>query len=58
MNSRLGRPTPIIEVADRTYKRALEEGWGREDKGAMVKVFEKEIGCEFSSTDKKLNEDE
>ena len=40
-------PLPIIHTAATTYQMALNSGYGHEDKGAMIKVFEKALGVEF-----------
>lgn len=37
---------PVLAAARSTYERALEMGLGREHKGAMVKVWEAELGVE------------
>jgi 3-hydroxyisobutyrate dehydrogenase-like beta-hydroxyacid dehydrogenase len=38
---------PVIQAAMTTYQKALSLGLGQEDKGAMIKVFEKELGVAF-----------
>ena len=40
-------PLPMIHTAATTYQMALNSGWGREDKGAMIKVFENALGIKF-----------
>jgi 3-hydroxyisobutyrate dehydrogenase-like beta-hydroxyacid dehydrogenase len=40
-------PLPLVHTAANTYQMALAMGLGREDKGAMIKVFEKALGVEF-----------
>jgi len=40
-------PLPMIHTAATTYQMALNSGWGREDKGAMIKVFENALGVKF-----------
>ncbi|TMV04289.1 NAD(P)-dependent oxidoreductase [Ruegeria sediminis] len=42
-------PAPVLAAATATYQQALAEGLGAEDKGAMIKVFERMIGAEFRS---------
>lgn len=42
-----GFPAPVLAAATATYQQALAEGYGNEDKGAMIKVFERLIGAEF-----------
>ncbi len=44
-----GFPAPVLAAATATYQQALAEGFGAEDKGAMIKVFERLIGAEFRS---------
>jgi 3-hydroxyisobutyrate dehydrogenase-like beta-hydroxyacid dehydrogenase len=40
-------PLPMIRTAAETYQKALDSGWGQEDKGAMIKVFESALGVKF-----------
>jgi 3-hydroxyisobutyrate dehydrogenase-like beta-hydroxyacid dehydrogenase len=40
-------PLPMVHTAATTYQMALNSGYGREDKGAMVKVFENALGVKF-----------
>lgn len=40
-------PLPMVHTAATTYQMALNSGWGREDKGAMIKVFETALGVKF-----------
>lgn len=40
-------PMPLVHAATTTYQMALAEGYGEEDKGAMIKVFERILGAEF-----------
>ena len=40
-------PLPMVRTAADTYQKALDSGWGREDKGAMIKVFESALGVKF-----------
>ncbi|MCU9840382.1 NAD(P)-dependent oxidoreductase [Ruegeria sp. WL0004] len=42
-------PAPVLAAATATYQLALANGFGAEDKGAMIKVFERLIGAEFRS---------
>ncbi|MGB9699935.1 MAG: NAD(P)-dependent oxidoreductase [Thermodesulfobacteriota bacterium] len=39
-------PLPVTAAATMTYQMALEQGLGRENKGAMIKVWEKLLGVE------------
>jgi len=47
LGARMGIPLPVLAAATATYQSALLQGHGTEDKGAMVKVFEKLLGVEF-----------
>lgn len=38
---------PVVEAATATYQKTLSLGLGEEDKGAMIKVFEKKLGVVF-----------
>jgi 3-hydroxyisobutyrate dehydrogenase-like beta-hydroxyacid dehydrogenase len=40
-------PLPVVQTAMTTYQKALSLGLGQEDKGAMIKVFEKKLGVAF-----------
>jgi 3-hydroxyisobutyrate dehydrogenase-like beta-hydroxyacid dehydrogenase len=40
-------PLPLVHAATTTYQMALAEGYGHEDKGAMIKVFERILGVQF-----------
>jgi len=40
-------PLPMVHTAATTYQMALNSGWGHEDKGAMIKVFENGLGVTF-----------
>ncbi|MDR1708302.1 MAG: NAD(P)-dependent oxidoreductase [Candidatus Accumulibacter sp.] len=40
-------PLPVLHAAAATYQQALLEGFGKEDKGAMIKVYERLLGVEF-----------
>jgi 3-hydroxyisobutyrate dehydrogenase-like beta-hydroxyacid dehydrogenase len=40
-------PLPLVHAATNTYQMALAEGYGHEDKGAMIKVFERILGVQF-----------
>jgi 3-hydroxyisobutyrate dehydrogenase-like beta-hydroxyacid dehydrogenase len=40
-------PPPVIQAAMTTYQKALSRGLGEEDKGAMIRVFEKKPGVAF-----------
>jgi 3-hydroxyisobutyrate dehydrogenase-like beta-hydroxyacid dehydrogenase len=44
---REGIPLPLVHAATTTYQMALAQGLGDQDKGAMIKVFEKILGVEF-----------
>ncbi len=40
-------PLPLVHAATTTYQMALAEGYGNENKGAMIKVFERLLGVQF-----------
>lgn len=40
-------PMPLVQAATLTYQMALAEGHGNEDKGAMMKVYERILGVQF-----------
>ncbi len=42
-------PLPVFFAALQTYQMALTEGFGNENKGAMIKVWEKALGVEVRS---------
>jgi len=45
-------PLPVTSAAMATYQMALGQGLGRENKGAMVKVWEKVLGVEVRKQEK------
>lgn len=47
LGARHSIPMPVLGAATATYQRALLEGLGDQDKGAMVKVFETLLGVTF-----------
>ncbi len=40
-------PLPMVHTAATTYQMALNSGYGHEDKGAMIKVFENALRVKF-----------
>jgi 3-hydroxyisobutyrate dehydrogenase-like beta-hydroxyacid dehydrogenase len=42
-------PLPVLHAATSTYQMALLEGFGNEDKGATIKVYERILGVEYRS---------
>ena len=40
-------PMPLVQAATLTYQLALAEGYGKENKGAMLKVYERILGVQF-----------
>ena len=40
-------PLPVLQAATATYQTALLKGYGDQDKGAMIKVYEELLGVEF-----------
>lgn len=49
ISSREKIPLPVFFAAMKTYQMALDEGFGDENKGAMIKVWEKALGVEVRS---------
>ena len=47
LKTKNGFTTPVLEAATKTYRTALEEGYGGSDKGAMIRVYEQLIGSKF-----------
>ena len=46
ISSRKQIPLPVLAAAMQTYQMALAQGLGNENKGAMIKVWEKVLGVE------------
>lgn len=40
-------PLPVVQAATATYQQALRSGYGDQDKGAMIKLFERLLGVVF-----------
>jgi 3-hydroxyisobutyrate dehydrogenase-like beta-hydroxyacid dehydrogenase len=40
-------PLPLVQATATTFQMALRQGLGAEDKGALVKVFERLLGVAF-----------
>jgi 3-hydroxyisobutyrate dehydrogenase-like beta-hydroxyacid dehydrogenase len=40
-------PLPVLQAATVTFQQALLQGHGKEDKGAMIKVFERLLGVQY-----------
>lgn len=40
-------PIPVVHAAFSTYQTALKSGYGKDDKGAMIKIFEKLLKVKF-----------
>jgi hypothetical protein len=49
-------PLPLVHAATTTYQMALLDRLGDEDKGAMIKVFERILGVEFRKGQKTNDE--
>ena len=54
LSARMGVPLPVLAAATATYQTALLQGHGKDDKGAMVKVFETLLGVQFRSSNEAL----
>ena len=51
ISSRKQIPLPVLAAAMQTYQMALAQGLGNENKGAMIKVWEKVLGVEVRKRD-------
>jgi 3-hydroxyisobutyrate dehydrogenase-like beta-hydroxyacid dehydrogenase len=40
-------PLPVLNAAISTYQMALLKGYGDQDKGAMIRVFEELMGVSY-----------
>jgi 3-hydroxyisobutyrate dehydrogenase-like beta-hydroxyacid dehydrogenase len=40
-------PLPVLQAATTTFQQALLQGHGKEDKGAMIKVYERLLGVQY-----------
>ncbi|MGY0398459.1 MAG: NAD(P)-dependent oxidoreductase [Ostreibacterium sp.] len=47
MSVRQQIPLPILAAATATYQQALLEGYGKDNKGGMIKVYEHLLGVQF-----------
>lgn len=47
IGAREGIPLPVLAAATATYQQALLRGYGEQDKGAMIRVFEELLGVAF-----------
>lgn len=47
ITARYRLPTPVLAAATATYQQALLAGYGDQDKGAMIKVFEELLDIKF-----------
>lgn len=50
LSVRLGIPLPVLAAATATYQTALLQGHGDDDKGAMIKVYERLLDVKFRAT--------
>ena len=50
LSIRLGIPLPVLAAATATYQTALLQGHGDDDKGAMIKVYERLLDVKFRAT--------
>jgi 3-hydroxyisobutyrate dehydrogenase-like beta-hydroxyacid dehydrogenase len=51
-------PLPVLHAATTTYQMALLAGHGDEDKGAMIRVFERLLGVEYRKRQQAINKKE
>jgi 3-hydroxyisobutyrate dehydrogenase-like beta-hydroxyacid dehydrogenase len=40
--------TPLVNAMTSSYQNAIAAGYGREPKSAIIKIYEKALGTEFS----------
>ena len=52
ISSTMNLPLPVLSAATTTYQMALLKGYGKEDKGGMIHVFEDLFGVEFRAGEK------
>lgn len=52
IGARLCIPMPVLAASTATYQQALLKGYGKEDKGGMIHVFEHLLGVEFRAASK------
>ncbi|MBW1962408.1 MAG: NAD-binding protein [Deltaproteobacteria bacterium] len=45
-------PLPLVHATTTTFQMALAEGLGDENKGSLIKVFERKLGVEFRKKEK------
>jgi len=43
-------PLPVVQATTATFQMALRQGLGDENKGSLIKVFERMLGVEFRKT--------
>ncbi len=51
MAAETGASTPVVDAMVATYDAAIDAGYGREPKSAMLKVYEKVLGVEFKRSE-------
>jgi len=51
MAAETGAKTPVVDAMVATYDAAIDAGYGREPKSAMLKVYEKVLGVEFKRSE-------
>ncbi len=52
MRDETGASTPLVDAMVESYQAALDAGYGREPKSAMLKVYEEKLGVTFSKKTK------
>ncbi|MCL1941670.1 MAG: NAD(P)-dependent oxidoreductase [Synergistaceae bacterium] len=53
ISASLNLPLPVLNAATITYQMALLKGYGHQNKGSMIRVYEELFGVEFRSKEKK-----
>ena len=53
MRDETGASIPVVDAMIKSYQSAMDAGFGREPKSAMIKVYEEKLGVKFTRPDAK-----
>ena len=53
MRDETGASIPVVDAMVKSYQSAMDAGFGREPKSAMIKVYEEKLGVKFTRPDAK-----
>lgn len=53
MRDETGASIPVVDAMVKSYQSAMDAGYGREPKSAMIKVYEEKLGVKFIRPDEK-----